>query len=207
VDTILPRLRDCRSADDVRRIVHEEFVKWFDVVTAGPPEKYQTVAKRIWEEVVPGLTGSMRGRTTRWTWRVGLSLAAQRAYRLRQGRLSMKNDEIQYRWEHCEPIEGVAFLANDRAVVIDEFRGAIAATVLALRAIDAEPAYELVLDAGGERLFRRQSALVSPAPENMGECVAWIQKWYSAQCDGEWEHDLGVAIGTLDNPGWSVRLT
>jgi hypothetical protein len=84
VDTILPRLRDCRSADDVRRIVHEEFVKWFDVVTAGPPEKYQTVAKRIWEEVVPGLTGSMRGRTTRWTWRVGLSLAAQRAYRLRQ---------------------------------------------------------------------------------------------------------------------------
>jgi hypothetical protein len=84
VDTILPRLRDCRSADDVRRIVHEELVKWFDVVTAGPPEKYQTVAKRIWEEVVPGLTGSMRGRTTRWTWRVGLSLAAQRAYRLRQ---------------------------------------------------------------------------------------------------------------------------
>jgi hypothetical protein len=84
VGTIIPRLGDCRSVDDVRRIVHEEFVKWFDVATAGPPEKYQTVAKRIWEEVVPGLTGSMRGRTTRWTWRVGLSLAAQRAYRLRQ---------------------------------------------------------------------------------------------------------------------------
>jgi hypothetical protein len=118
----------------------------------------------------------------------------------------MKNDEIQYRWEHCEPIEGVAFLANDRAVVIDEFRGAIAATALALRAIDPEPEYEVMLDAGGERLFRRQSALVSPVPENMGECVAWIQKWYSAQCDGEWEHDLGVAIGTLDNPGWSVKI-
>jgi hypothetical protein len=56
VGTILPRLRDCRSAEDVRRIVHEEFVRWFDVVTAGPPEKYQAVAKRIWEEVVPGLT-------------------------------------------------------------------------------------------------------------------------------------------------------
>ncbi len=57
VGTILPRLRDCRSVDDVRRIVHEEFVIWFDVGIAGPPEKYQTVAKRIWEEVVPGLTG------------------------------------------------------------------------------------------------------------------------------------------------------
>ncbi len=57
VGTILPRLRDSRSVDDVRRIVHEEFVAWFDVVIAGPPEKYQTVAKRIWEEVVPGLTG------------------------------------------------------------------------------------------------------------------------------------------------------
>jgi hypothetical protein len=56
VGTILPRLGHCRSVDAVRRIVHEEFVKWFDVVTAGPPEKYQTVARRIWEEVVPGLT-------------------------------------------------------------------------------------------------------------------------------------------------------
>jgi hypothetical protein len=56
VGTILPRLGDCRSVEDVRRIVHEEFVVWFDVVTAGPPEKYQTVARRIWEEVVPGLT-------------------------------------------------------------------------------------------------------------------------------------------------------
>lgn len=40
VGTILPRLRDTRSADDVRQIVHEEFVKWFDASTSGPPEKY-----------------------------------------------------------------------------------------------------------------------------------------------------------------------
>jgi len=57
VRTILPRLRDCRSVDDVRRVVHEEFVKWFDDSTAGPAEKYQSIAERIWEEVVPGLTG------------------------------------------------------------------------------------------------------------------------------------------------------
>ena len=36
---------------------HEEFVRWFDVATAGPSERYQAVAKRIWEEVVPRLKG------------------------------------------------------------------------------------------------------------------------------------------------------
>ena len=56
VGTILPRLRDCRSVDDVGRIVHEEFVQWFGVAIAGPPEKYRTAAKRMWKEVVPGLT-------------------------------------------------------------------------------------------------------------------------------------------------------
>lgn len=33
-----------------------------------------------------------------------------------------------------------------------------------------------------------------------------IQAWYLAQCDGVWEHDHGVRIETLDNPGWSVRI-
>lgn len=55
VGTILPRLRDCRSADDVRRVVHEEFVRWFDASTAGPTENYQTIAMRVWDEVIPGL--------------------------------------------------------------------------------------------------------------------------------------------------------
>ncbi len=55
VSTILPRLQACGTVDDVRVIVHEEFVKWFDAHTAGPPEKYQSVAKRIWEEVLPVL--------------------------------------------------------------------------------------------------------------------------------------------------------
>lgn len=53
VGTILPRLRDACSVDDVRQIVHEEFVKWFDASTAGPSENYQVVAMRVWEEVVP----------------------------------------------------------------------------------------------------------------------------------------------------------
>lgn len=35
----------------------------------------------------------------------------------------------------------------------------------------------------------------------------FLQKWYAAQCDGDWEHEFGVAIKTLDNPGWHVRIS
>lgn len=31
-----------------------------------------------------------------------------------------------------------------------------------------------------------------------------LQTWYSKQCDGSWEHQYGVSIDTLDNPGWTV---
>ena len=33
-----------------------------------------------------------------------------------------------------------------------------------------------------------------------------IQRWYESQCDGDWEHEFGVRIETLDNPGWSVEI-
>lgn len=33
-----------------------------------------------------------------------------------------------------------------------------------------------------------------------------LQKWYLAHCNGDWEHDFGIVIETLDNPGWSVRI-
>ena len=46
--TILPRLRQCTSAVGVRRAVHEEFIKWFDVETAGPEERYEAAAEDIW---------------------------------------------------------------------------------------------------------------------------------------------------------------
>jgi len=36
--------------------------------------------------------------------------------------------------------------------------------------------------------------------------VERIQRWYAAQCNGEWEHDHGVSIDTIDNPGWSVSI-
>ena len=36
--------------------------------------------------------------------------------------------------------------------------------------------------------------------------VEWLEGWYRAQCNNEWEHHHGIAIETLDNPGWHVRV-
>jgi immunity protein 53 of polymorphic toxin system len=33
-----------------------------------------------------------------------------------------------------------------------------------------------------------------------------LQAWYAAQCDGDWEHQDGIEINTLDNPGWRVTI-
>lgn len=35
--------------------------------------------------------------------------------------------------------------------------------------------------------------------------VDWLMTWYRSQCDGDWEHQNGVRIETLDNPGWSLE--
>jgi len=48
VSTILPRLREARSAADVQQIIHEEFVHWFDADIAGPLTHYADVAEKIW---------------------------------------------------------------------------------------------------------------------------------------------------------------
>ena len=47
--TILPRLRGCESVSDARRVIHEEFVRWFDVGNAGPEERYSEIASEIWQ--------------------------------------------------------------------------------------------------------------------------------------------------------------
>ena len=46
--TILLRLHEAASKEGVRRIVHEEFVAWFDDRMAGPPERYEQIARTIW---------------------------------------------------------------------------------------------------------------------------------------------------------------
>jgi hypothetical protein len=38
------------------------------------------------------------------------------------------------------------------------------------------------------------------------ELLRLLQDWYSAQCNGDWEHQYGVKLDTLDNPGWSLEI-
>lgn len=47
--TILPRLADCDSVDEVRGVIHEEFSKWFTARIAGPESRYQGAAEDVWE--------------------------------------------------------------------------------------------------------------------------------------------------------------
>jgi hypothetical protein len=36
--------------------------------------------------------------------------------------------------------------------------------------------------------------------------LAWLMEWYAAQCNGDWEHQYGVRIETLDNPRWTITI-
>lgn len=40
----------------------------------------------------------------------------------------------------------------------------------------------------------------------MQDALSRLEAWYAAQCDGTWEHQHGVRIETIDNPGWRVEI-
>ncbi len=46
--TILPRLARCRSQIEARRIVFEEFCKWFTPEIAGNEDRYARIAEDLW---------------------------------------------------------------------------------------------------------------------------------------------------------------
>jgi hypothetical protein len=56
------------------------------------------------------------------------------------------------------------------------------------------------------------SSTPPPVPPQMGRTLAQadpltaLQQWYLAQCDGDWEHEYGVELTTLDNPGWALDV-
>ena len=47
--TILPRLKEAHSADDVQVILFEEFFRWFGKESAGDIGRYEEVSEIIWE--------------------------------------------------------------------------------------------------------------------------------------------------------------
>ena len=36
--------------------------------------------------------------------------------------------------------------------------------------------------------------------------IAEIESWYKQQCNSSWEHQYGISIQTIDNPGWEVKI-
>jgi hypothetical protein len=40
----------------------------------------------------------------------------------------------------------------------------------------------------------------------MTEGISLLEEWYVGRCNGDWEHQSGVKIGTLDNPGWTLDI-
>ena len=36
--------------------------------------------------------------------------------------------------------------------------------------------------------------------------VVRLQYWYKAQCNEDWEHNYGITINNIDNPGWLVEI-
>jgi hypothetical protein len=62
-----------------------------------------------------------------------------------------------------------------------------------------------------EPVVRRSAAILAlvadpVVPEDPPGVLMWLQGWYTSLCDGDWEHGEGIRIGTLDNPGWQVRI-
>lgn len=47
-ETIVARLHRAQSVDDVRTLVHEEFVQWFGADIAGDSDRYDRVAQELW---------------------------------------------------------------------------------------------------------------------------------------------------------------
>ncbi len=41
----------------------------------------------------------------------------------------------------------------------------------------------------------------------MNDDLNWLLQWYNGQCDGDWEHGNGIKIGTIDNPGWYLKVS
>ena len=38
------------------------------------------------------------------------------------------------------------------------------------------------------------------------DAIKDLEEWYFSQCNEDWEHTYGVEIGTLDNPGWQLKI-
>jgi hypothetical protein len=41
---------------------------------------------------------------------------------------------------------------------------------------------------------------------SQADLLTKLCEWYAEQCNDDWEHQSGVLIDTIDNPGWTVTI-
>lgn len=52
----------------------------------------------------------------------------------------------------------------------------------------------------------RNASSLNPCDPERKDDFTWLQKWYHAHCNGDWEHGNGIHLGTIDNPGWRLTI-
>ena len=117
----------------------------------------------------------------------------------------MEWDEVDRRWMAGEPVKGVAFRLNDSVQVVAGPYCGRRGAIFSLIEANPKPVYVVELEDGSD-IRIHQADIVTGTADDPAAALSSLQRWYSSQCDGDWEHQLGVEITTLDNPGWLVRI-
>ena len=52
IGTIVPRVMNAQSVEEVTTVLHEEFLRWFGEDTAGPRHAYEAPAGKIWKALL-----------------------------------------------------------------------------------------------------------------------------------------------------------
>lgn len=52
ISTIVPRVRNAQTVDEIAAILHEECVRWFTADIAGPLQAYEAPARRLWPAIL-----------------------------------------------------------------------------------------------------------------------------------------------------------
>lgn len=51
------------------------------------------------------------------------------------------------------------------------------------------------------------SAIAQTFGNMKNSALSRLAEWYTSQCNGLWEHEQGIEIGTLDNPGFRIKIS
>jgi hypothetical protein len=108
-------------------------------------------------------------------------------------------------WMQSERVRGAAFALNEPVQIVAGHYSGRSGSVISLIRLQPTTAYTVELGSG-EDVEIEETSLLGLSAVADARAFASLQRWYSRQCDGDWEHSFGVRIDTLDNPGWTVTI-